>query len=124
MIRRPPRSTLFPYTTLFRSATAGAALGPPVLPRAAARGRHSRPRGAPGGRRHHGPTRTPLDKNPPEPPRGVRALDQAVGRERAVPAGPVAGSSSPRVGPAAAGLRRVPELNVPWRACYDAAVRR
>src|SRR5256885_3736436 len=72
MIRRPPRSTLFPYTTLFRSATAGAALGPPVLPRAAARGRHSRPRGAPGGRRHHGPTRTPLDKNPPEPPRGVR----------------------------------------------------
>src|SRR2546430_15809350 len=25
MIRRPPRSTLFPYTTLFRSATAGAA---------------------------------------------------------------------------------------------------
>src|SRR5256885_16182689 len=25
MIRRPPRSTLFPYTTLFRSATPGAA---------------------------------------------------------------------------------------------------
>src|SRR5260221_9412560 len=25
MIRRPPRSTLFPYTTLFRSARAGAA---------------------------------------------------------------------------------------------------
>src|SRR2546430_3598313 len=24
MIRRPPRSTLFPYTTLFRSSTAGA----------------------------------------------------------------------------------------------------
>src|SRR3712207_7133575 len=24
MIRRPPRSTLFPYTTLFRSETAGA----------------------------------------------------------------------------------------------------
>src|SRR5258707_5109584 len=24
MIRRPPRSTLFPYTTLFRSITAGA----------------------------------------------------------------------------------------------------
>src|SRR5947209_10145334 len=23
MLRRPPRSTLFPYTTLFRSATAG-----------------------------------------------------------------------------------------------------
>src|SRR5258705_4494438 len=27
MIRRPPRSTLFPYTTLFRS-TGGASLGP------------------------------------------------------------------------------------------------
>src|SRR3989454_5514278 len=32
MIRRPPRSTLFPYTTLFRS---GAALVKGVLPRAA-----------------------------------------------------------------------------------------
>src|SRR5258705_4963753 len=28
MIRRPPRSTLFPYTTLFRSEQAGAAGGP------------------------------------------------------------------------------------------------
>src|SRR3712207_8396096 len=27
MIRRPPRSTLFPYATLFRSASAGAAGG-------------------------------------------------------------------------------------------------
>src|SRR5258707_6108929 len=27
MIRRPPRSTLFPYTTLFRSALVGAAAG-------------------------------------------------------------------------------------------------
>src|SRR5256885_7247152 len=27
MIRRPPRSTLFPYTTLFRSAVAGAGAG-------------------------------------------------------------------------------------------------
>src|SRR2546429_7096913 len=27
MIRRPPRSTLFPYTTLFRSAGNGAVLG-------------------------------------------------------------------------------------------------
>src|SRR3712207_7825395 len=33
MIRRPPRSTLFPYTTLFRSAVAVGvgALDPPVL---------------------------------------------------------------------------------------------
>src|SRR2546429_7079899 len=28
MIRRPPRSTLFPYTTLFRSTLMGAFLGP------------------------------------------------------------------------------------------------
>src|SRR6266480_6518358 len=40
MIRRPPRSTLFPYTTLFRSTPAGGrpepvgtALGPPFLGR-------------------------------------------------------------------------------------------
>src|SRR3712207_6868657 len=37
MIRRPPRSTLFPYTTLFRSLGAGeevGALGRDVLPAA------------------------------------------------------------------------------------------
>src|SRR2546429_2692074 len=28
MIRRPPRSTLFPYTTLFRSRAAGRSAGP------------------------------------------------------------------------------------------------
>src|SRR3712207_8573622 len=34
MIRRPPRSTLFPYTTLFRSRGAPRVLAPrPVLPR-------------------------------------------------------------------------------------------
>src|SRR2546429_4852475 len=37
MIRRPPRSTLFPYTTLFRSSEATPALadyiGPQILPR-------------------------------------------------------------------------------------------
>src|SRR2546429_3431371 len=34
MIRRPPRSTLFPYTTLFRSRAAGPGLGrrPVVVP--------------------------------------------------------------------------------------------
>src|SRR5260370_25721941 len=34
MIRRPPRSTLFPYTTLFRSTAAAAA--PPTQPAPAA----------------------------------------------------------------------------------------
>src|SRR5437899_6481783 len=33
MIRRPPRSTLFPYTTLFRSPTAGPRRDPRGLPR-------------------------------------------------------------------------------------------
>src|SRR5690348_17992664 len=32
MIRRPPRSTLFPYTTLFRSAAADRARGRPSTP--------------------------------------------------------------------------------------------
>src|SRR3712207_7216357 len=30
MIRRPPRSTLFPYTTLFRSSTATSTRSPPT----------------------------------------------------------------------------------------------
>src|SRR3712207_7418241 len=41
MIRRPPRSTLFPYTTLFRSALRGASEDPAALGhlgRAGARG--------------------------------------------------------------------------------------
>src|SRR2546427_9182834 len=50
MIRRPPRSTLFPYTTLFRSRSAGTVPGerriPTTVPilqgRCAADGPHSR----------------------------------------------------------------------------------
>src|SRR6266550_7676169 len=47
MIRRPPRSTLFPYTTLFRSTCAM----PPRLrgERATRRGRETGPRRSPGG---------------------------------------------------------------------------
>src|SRR2546426_6117495 len=51
MIRRPPRSTLFPYTTLFRSADRHAAGGggaaprrPDTLPPWASRGRSARRR--------------------------------------------------------------------------------
>src|SRR5260370_32562391 len=32
MIRRPPRSTLFPYTTLFRSPTVPNREAPPLIP--------------------------------------------------------------------------------------------
>src|SRR3712207_8964326 len=56
MIRRPPRSTLFPYTTLFRSAGVGPRLGMlRAVPRGHGDGRHrdhsciasvSRPQGA------------------------------------------------------------------------------
>src|SRR3712207_1376641 len=53
MIRRPPRSTLFPYTTLFRSEAGrrprGAAARPARALRQRARRGHRRPRGAGGG---------------------------------------------------------------------------
>src|SRR5438132_9232757 len=46
MIRRPPRSTLFPYTTLFRSrAGRGRRIGRPPLPAARRRGRRRHPPG-------------------------------------------------------------------------------
>src|SRR3712207_6971367 len=44
MIRRPPRSTLFPYTTLFRSAH------PPEVPGPVRQRDWPRGRGTPGGR--------------------------------------------------------------------------
>src|SRR3712207_7514897 len=47
MIRRPPRSTLFPYTTLFRSARAPATAAP--MPRDAPVTRARRPASSPGG---------------------------------------------------------------------------
>src|SRR3712207_8686076 len=47
MIRRPPRSTLFPYTTLFRSPCDGARRG--VLGNRGARGAGRRVDGAPRG---------------------------------------------------------------------------
>src|SRR2546427_1879756 len=46
MIRRPPRSTLFPYTTLFRSPPRGSGLDPGCL---APRGHHRAPVGLCGG---------------------------------------------------------------------------
>src|SRR2546427_8421059 len=51
MIRRPPRSTLFPYTTLFRSWSGGRTAGrhcapaaPPWRPRRPPSARHTRSR--------------------------------------------------------------------------------
>src|SRR5256885_12882142 len=51
MIRRPPRSTLFPYTTLFRSAERD-----PTRAAAEDRSRHRRPRGLRRPRDGHGRT--------------------------------------------------------------------
>src|SRR5256886_13702170 len=45
MIRRPPRSTLFPYTTLFRSRVSSGASSPAFSTFAAARSEGTRERG-------------------------------------------------------------------------------
>src|SRR3712207_8303111 len=45
MIRRPPRSTLFPYTTLFRSVRQPHAVGRLQLPQLLGRRRHPVPSG-------------------------------------------------------------------------------
>src|SRR2546429_8939331 len=45
MIRRPPRSTLFPYTTLFRSHRSTSGSGPAPIPAAPPRPRARRRRG-------------------------------------------------------------------------------
>src|SRR2546422_11622406 len=75
MIRRPPRSTLFPYTTLFRS-----------LPRAGARGEPDAarlPRGLPRleDRHHRRPGQPPADGEVGEVLRGD-AADRAHGAPR------------------------------------------
>src|SRR2546426_2294635 len=73
MIRRPPRSTLFPYTTLFRSLHVRRQTGRPggmvvaaVGRRAGGQagtgeGRHGARRGEPEGSRGHVPRRTARD---------------------------------------------------------------
>src|SRR3712207_8903963 len=60
MIRRPPRSTLFPYTTLFRSARAVPQVHEDVVACDRERG---------GGRQRHRPERL---VTPPAPPRARR----------------------------------------------------
>src|SRR5260221_10855422 len=59
MIRRPPRSTLFPYTTLFRSYHRGRtfAVGPNPAPQESAQ--HGEPRA---GRQCRGPSRRAQDR--------------------------------------------------------------
>src|SRR2546430_9379568 len=59
MIRRPPRSTLFPYTTLFRSAPGAGPRSPPPRPHAIL----------------HSPPPTPTS-SPPPPRAGGRDADR------------------------------------------------
>src|SRR5258708_15153128 len=60
MIRRPPRSTLFPYTTLFRSRSG---LDPPGSTRSA-------------GLRHSGPAPAHGERGEPARPRGLERVDR------------------------------------------------
>src|SRR5690554_8061331 len=98
MIRRPPRSTLFPYTTLFRSASAG---NPEI------RTGTGSVAGGPGageasGRAHPGPAH----RDPP----GEPGQPAQPGETAALPPELVPGSGAPAGGggpaPLPAGLRR------------------
>src|SRR2546430_13205759 len=68
MIRRPPRSTLFPYTTLFRSPTAGTPTPPTKIAQ-------RRPYGFPVSR----PT-TVMAKRPTQKSRGVQCPKKFLDR--------------------------------------------
>src|SRR3712207_9172091 len=104
MIRRPPRSTLFPYTTLFRSARAGGPVVPAAADDGALPGRVRRRVGRlRGGRARHGVVGRARagDQLRGRPPR-------AAGRGSAVAAVAVEVASRARVPPppAAAAPRR------------------
>src|SRR3712207_7987870 len=69
MIRRPPRSTLFPYTTLFRSwrATSGGG-GTARGGGTTVRGRRAPVRAGPAANVPRAPPSTPADETPPVQP--------------------------------------------------------
>src|SRR5256886_12206717 len=97
MIRRPPRSTLFPYTTLFRSGEIGAAvrvrsIGPdPETGKVEARDRKS----------------TRLNSSHSQNSYAVFCLKKKkIGRSRLAPAGTPAISHDPHVAAAQAVVRR------------------
>src|SRR2546427_8279710 len=77
MIRRPPRSTLFPYTTLFRSLAVGLAAALPLPATALARAQQPTPR-------RHAPGRgaPPRPPQPPQPPAPRAVLGFEPGDDR------------------------------------------
>src|SRR2546425_300828 len=99
MIRRPPRSTLFPYTTLFRLQDEGAVRCAPVEAHQTRRaGEEPRARaGRTGGRRH----RTPRDQAHPgvSPGEGESHRQGHQGQEVQEGAGIHPGRRDPRAGP-------------------------
>src|SRR3989441_13312127 len=111
MIRRPPRSTLFPYTTLFRSHAARRTVGPDpspdqptgearrVVPRAPRDGARRRPRGEPA----TGDGAAHLSADPPVSSHNVVRRDAAA--QRPAPAGELG-----------LDLRRMPQLQRPSAA--------
>src|SRR2546430_4772509 len=136
MIRRPPRSTLFPYTTLFRSAQGGARGrgGARASRGEAARGRTQARRGgrgagahavadraAPGGRRAGAAGRdrksTRLNSSHSQISYAVFCLKKKK-KSQAVPASSCFGSGEPlmsRVLPSGLGRNQV--LTCTWPAC-------
>src|SRR3989454_12039265 len=78
MIRRPPRSTLFPYTTLFRSNALAVALGELADEVGCEEHQIVAPLGE--GRKPDGHHREPVVEVLAEPPLGDRLLEVAVRR--------------------------------------------
>src|SRR3712207_8377149 len=74
MIRRPPRSTLFPYTTLFRSRRQDAVPEPADARPRAARRLAGDPRHP--GLRHLGPAQPAPDRGDREGRRGLRGAEE------------------------------------------------
>src|SRR5713101_9198742 len=97
MIRRPPRSTLFPYTTLFRSRAAGARRRRPPRP------------GRPGSGRASSAPATARSAEWPRPRRGAVPAPPAR-RGRAGPPSPAAGGSPRSARRAASWNRRMGHL--------------
>src|ERR1051326_6418990 len=114
MIRRPPRSTLFPYTTLFRSAPPpGRRAARPV--RRPATDRPPAPRLAPDHRPARRPHRPPLPALPPDPsPQGSPPRAPRPRRLPVLPPEPVPPHMvPPRRRPALALLPRLHRLRTP-----------
>src|SRR5438876_3795274 len=126
MIRRPPRSTLFPYTTLFRSQPGPVPVrdlrdGDPVHPGAAAAGRDPGPGAAP--RRRAPPSAGAARRAGSVPRRGAQRASPDPGADRRDPwllrRRDDDGLLVPRALDAAAAERRLPVGEAPGRVSQE-----